>query len=267
MRPAAAALTVLRAAMQPMYLRSVDGHMAWANDAARRLCGVHALTPDPRGGELVRHADGHPTGLLKCAFHLRSRHGQQRCDRSTLAGPDLRRARRDEAMRLVSECMPALTVAQKREAVLDAAQLLLSHGAPARPAPACRLCIPAMHVTRMCRFPKWDSIGMCPAALLCAAACCRVKAGASPRVHGSQCAPAAGRPRRRDDGDGHGLRAAVGRGVLGGPTPCPGAAGRRGAAAAAHPGLPAAARLVTPARGPAPAPGMLAAPSAGQAGG
>lgn len=157
MRPDAAALTVLRPATQPMYLRSVDGHMAWANDAARSLCGVHELTPDPHGGELGRHADGHPTGLLKCAWFAQ-RAWPAVLPTAAPCGPDWRCDRdcRDEAMRLVSECVPALTVAQKREAVLDAAELLLSHGAWARPAPACCVCTPNTPVTCMCKSPKWS---------------------------------------------------------------------------------------------------------------
>ncbi|KAK9836104.1 hypothetical protein WJX81_001543 [Elliptochloris bilobata] len=64
------------------------------------MCGINSLTEDPTpGGEIVRGASGQPTGLLK-----------------------------DEAMRLASELIPAPTDKHKREAVLYAAQLLLSHG-------------------------------------------------------------------------------------------------------------------------------------------
>ena len=53
--------------MQPVYLRRVDGHAALINDVAAALCGLHDLVGDLNGGEVVRGADGRPTGLLKCA--------------------------------------------------------------------------------------------------------------------------------------------------------------------------------------------------------
>lgn len=48
----------------PVYLRRVDGHAAWLNSTALRLCGITATTPDPPGGEILRDADGRPTGVL-----------------------------------------------------------------------------------------------------------------------------------------------------------------------------------------------------------
>ncbi|MEU9743546.1 amidohydrolase [Micromonospora chersina] len=49
----------------PVALPSVDGHTVWANSAALRLAGIDASTPDPVGGEIVRGADGEPTGILR----------------------------------------------------------------------------------------------------------------------------------------------------------------------------------------------------------
>jgi predicted amidohydrolase YtcJ len=43
----------------------LDGHMALANSLALKAAGVDADSPDVPGGELVRYADGRPTGLLK----------------------------------------------------------------------------------------------------------------------------------------------------------------------------------------------------------
>ncbi|WP_433217115.1 amidohydrolase [Microtetraspora malaysiensis] len=49
----------------PVALPSVDGHTVWANSAALRLAGIDASTPDPVGGEIVRDANGEPTGILR----------------------------------------------------------------------------------------------------------------------------------------------------------------------------------------------------------
>lgn len=64
--PDAAPLAALDAAFgaQPVYLASADGHSGWANSAALRAAGL--LTgPDPRGGQVVRAADGVPTGVVR----------------------------------------------------------------------------------------------------------------------------------------------------------------------------------------------------------
>jgi hypothetical protein len=49
----------------PVYLGRVDGHTGWANSLAMAEAGVTAETPDPEGGEIVRDADGEPTGIFK----------------------------------------------------------------------------------------------------------------------------------------------------------------------------------------------------------
>ncbi|MFC4117905.1 amidohydrolase [Nonomuraea zeae] len=49
----------------PIALPNIDGHTVWANSAALRLAGIDASTPDPVGGEIVRDADGEPTGILR----------------------------------------------------------------------------------------------------------------------------------------------------------------------------------------------------------
>lgn len=49
----------------PVWIYRLDGHMALANSAALRIAGVDADTPDVDGGEVVRDADGRPTGVLK----------------------------------------------------------------------------------------------------------------------------------------------------------------------------------------------------------
>jgi hypothetical protein len=49
---------------RPAAMRSRDGHSLWVNSAALRAAGIHAHTPDPSGGQIVRDARGTPTGTL-----------------------------------------------------------------------------------------------------------------------------------------------------------------------------------------------------------
>ncbi len=49
----------------PVFVSRLDGHMALANSAALALAGISADTETPAGGEIVRDADGDPTGILK----------------------------------------------------------------------------------------------------------------------------------------------------------------------------------------------------------
>ena len=49
----------------PVFVTRLDGHMALANSLALELAGIDQDTPDVEGGEIVRDADGKPTGLLK----------------------------------------------------------------------------------------------------------------------------------------------------------------------------------------------------------
>jgi predicted amidohydrolase YtcJ len=48
---------------RPVYLPRV-GHAAVVNSLALRLAGIHAGTPDPEGGKIIRDAAGEPTGVL-----------------------------------------------------------------------------------------------------------------------------------------------------------------------------------------------------------
>lgn len=48
----------------PVWLSRVDGHAGWANSAAMRLAGVNAATADPDGGQIIRDAEGRPTGTF-----------------------------------------------------------------------------------------------------------------------------------------------------------------------------------------------------------
>ena len=49
----------------PVFIQRLDGHMVLTNSLALNLAGVDADTPDVGGGEIVRNADGSPTGVLK----------------------------------------------------------------------------------------------------------------------------------------------------------------------------------------------------------
>jgi len=49
----------------PVYVIRIDGHMGLANSAALAAAGITKDTPAPAGGEIMRDADGEPTGILK----------------------------------------------------------------------------------------------------------------------------------------------------------------------------------------------------------
>jgi predicted amidohydrolase YtcJ len=51
----------------PVFVNRYDGHMALANSVALKLAGVTKATKAPPGGEIVRDANGEPTGILKDA--------------------------------------------------------------------------------------------------------------------------------------------------------------------------------------------------------
>ncbi len=51
----------------PVWINRSDGHMKLANSLAMRLAGVDRNTPDVPGGEIVRDAEGNPTGIFKDA--------------------------------------------------------------------------------------------------------------------------------------------------------------------------------------------------------
>jgi predicted amidohydrolase YtcJ len=49
---------------RPMWLGRVDGHAGVANTVAMNIAGVTKDTPDPAGGQIIRDADGNPTGTF-----------------------------------------------------------------------------------------------------------------------------------------------------------------------------------------------------------
>lgn len=49
---------------RPVWLRRVDGHAGWANQAALQAAGIGPDTAAPPGGEILRDDGGAPTGVL-----------------------------------------------------------------------------------------------------------------------------------------------------------------------------------------------------------
>jgi predicted amidohydrolase YtcJ len=49
---------------RPIALIRVDGHALWVNSKALEMAGINASTPDPEGGQIIRDANGDPTGIL-----------------------------------------------------------------------------------------------------------------------------------------------------------------------------------------------------------
>ena len=48
----------------PVALTAKSGHATWVNSLALERAGIGAETPDPPGGQIVRDAEGTPTGIL-----------------------------------------------------------------------------------------------------------------------------------------------------------------------------------------------------------
>lgn len=48
----------------PVWLEHASGHAGFANAEAMRLAGIDKNTPDPPGGEILKDANGNPTGLM-----------------------------------------------------------------------------------------------------------------------------------------------------------------------------------------------------------
>jgi hypothetical protein len=83
----------------PVVLRRVDGHAVLLNARALVLAHVTRDTPDPAGGEIVRGADGEPTGVLV-----------------------------DNATDLVDAVIPPLSPAQHEQRLLAAMREAARHG-------------------------------------------------------------------------------------------------------------------------------------------
>ncbi|MFT4767451.1 MAG: putative amidohydrolase YtcJ [Glaciecola sp.] len=84
---------------RPVVLNRVDRHALWVNSRALELAGITASTVDPAGGQIVRDAQGAPTGILI-----------------------------DNAMRLIAEALPEATVVSKKQDLSRAMDYLVSLG-------------------------------------------------------------------------------------------------------------------------------------------
>lgn len=49
---------------RPVFLTRVDGHAAWVNTKAMELAGITKDTQSPVGGEIIKDANGNPTGVF-----------------------------------------------------------------------------------------------------------------------------------------------------------------------------------------------------------
>lgn len=84
---------------KPVWLSRVDGHAGWANSKALQLAGISKDSIDPPGGQIIRDANGEPTGVLI-----------------------------DNAMLLLEKQMPAINEAERVSALNAAFAHLLSLG-------------------------------------------------------------------------------------------------------------------------------------------
>lgn len=83
----------------PVALNAKSGHAVWANSKALELAGITGSTPDPEGGEILRDANGEPTGILL-----------------------------ESAMAIVRETVPPPTTEQLADMMSDAQEQALKYG-------------------------------------------------------------------------------------------------------------------------------------------
>ena len=86
----------------PVWISRLDGHMALANSAAMRAAGISDDVKDVAGGEIVRDANGRPTGLFK-----------------------------DNAMSLIDQAAPPTSLADRLAAAVAAMDYLNAQGVTA----------------------------------------------------------------------------------------------------------------------------------------
>lgn len=77
------------ASANPVVLDSKDGHVLWVNTRTLELAGIDRDTPDVAGGEIVRDANGDPTGIFKENAARLIRRYQERVDLSEQAVENL----------------------------------------------------------------------------------------------------------------------------------------------------------------------------------
>lgn len=84
---------------QPVWLKRVDGHAGWANSKAMALAGINATTQSPEGGDIIKDANGKPTGIFI-----------------------------DNAMALIDNSIAPLTMKQQKKVLVKAMNSLASYG-------------------------------------------------------------------------------------------------------------------------------------------
>lgn len=84
---------------KPVWLTRVDGHAGWANSKALEIAGITRNTENPEGGQIIRDANGNPTGVLV-----------------------------DNAMRLLRESIPPATIEEQKFALMTAMESLATFG-------------------------------------------------------------------------------------------------------------------------------------------
>jgi predicted amidohydrolase YtcJ len=83
----------------PVYMMRVDGHTCWVNSKALEIAEIDRLTPDPAGGTIEKDKSGNPTGILI-----------------------------DNAFLIVKKYIPAHTLEQVENFILDAVNELVANG-------------------------------------------------------------------------------------------------------------------------------------------
>ena len=107
----------------PVCLRGLHGFAGWYNDRALEIAGIDASTPNPPGGEILKHTAGKPTGiLLNEAQVLVSKHI-----------PETTRSQCERALKLaIDECLQngltSLHEARTTSLMLDALRSLADRG-------------------------------------------------------------------------------------------------------------------------------------------
>lgn len=88
----------------PVLLTHGTGHMAFANAKAMELAGVSKETAEIAGGEILRDAAGHPTGVFRenASRPIYRAHGRSLASRSA---EEVNRDRREEARLAAQECL------------------------------------------------------------------------------------------------------------------------------------------------------------------
>ena len=108
----------------PVALTHASGHASLFDDDAMRLAGVDGSTPDPAGGEILRLADGRPSGLFReSAAALVERVLEERLARRSAA--ERRAELRETVRRAERECLgKGVTSFQDAGASLETVALL-----------------------------------------------------------------------------------------------------------------------------------------------